>query len=58
LELRPFCVLALAPPPPPDEDARLRDDAEEERRVEALVFPLALFAFVPERGLLFEAFEL
>jgi hypothetical protein len=33
----------------------LRDDAEEERRVDALVLPPALFALVLERGLLFEA---
>jgi hypothetical protein len=45
----------LPPPPPPDEEARLRDDAEEERRAEALLLPLALFALVLERGLLFEA---
>jgi hypothetical protein len=42
-------------PPPPDEEARLREDAEEERRLEALVLPLLLFALVLERGLLFEA---
>jgi hypothetical protein len=36
----------------------LRDDAEEERRVEALVLLLALLAFALERGLLFEALPL
>jgi hypothetical protein len=55
LELPPFCLLALPPPLPPDDEARLRDDADEERRVEALAFPLALFALVLERGLLLEA---
>ena len=53
LELPPFCLRAL--PPPPDEEARLRDDAEGERRLEALVLPLPLFAFALERGLLFDA---
>lgn len=55
-ELPPFWLRAL--PPPPDEEERLRDDAEEERRLEALVLPLPLFAFVLERGLLFDAVPL
>ena len=55
LELAPFCERAWLLLPPPDEEERLRDDAAEERREEALVLPLALFAFVLERGLLFEA---
>ncbi len=32
----------------------LRDDADEERRVDALVLLPALFALVPDRGLLFD----
>jgi hypothetical protein len=55
LELPPFCERAWLLPPPPDEEERLRDDAEDERREDALVLPLALFALVLERGLLFEA---
>jgi hypothetical protein len=42
-------------PPPPDEELRLRDDAEAERRLEALVLPLVVFALLLERGLAFEA---
>ena len=48
----PFCFCAF--PLSPDDEARLRDDAEEERRAEALLLPLVLFALVLERGLLFE----
>jgi hypothetical protein len=41
---------------PPDEEARFRDDAEAERREEALErLPLPLVDFVRERGLLFAA---
>jgi hypothetical protein len=55
LERPPFWERAWLLPPPPDAEARLRDDAEEGRRVEAVVLPLALFALVLDRGLLFEA---
>jgi hypothetical protein len=51
-------LLRELPPPPPEDGARARDDAEDERRLEALdLLPLALFAFVAERGLLFDAVE-
>jgi hypothetical protein len=55
LELPPFCERAWLLPLLPDDDARLRDDADEERRAEALLLPLVLFALVLERGWLFEA---
>jgi hypothetical protein len=43
-------------PLPPDEEARFRDDAEAERREEALGrLPLPLVDFERERGLLFAA---
>jgi hypothetical protein len=54
-----FCFCPLPPPPPSDEEPRSRDDAEADRRVDALALPLALFALGPDRaGLLFEAFPL
>jgi hypothetical protein len=55
----PFDLPLLAFPPPPDEELRLRDEAEEERRLDALDRLPALFALPAELAdLLFEALPL
>jgi hypothetical protein len=49
-----FRAFPLAPP----DELRLRDDADEERRLDALDLPLALLALVVDRGLLFDVLRL
>jgi hypothetical protein len=46
------------PPPLLEEEARLREEADGERRPEAFDLALELRGLVPERGLLFEVLRL